>query len=807
MIFNNLRLSARQLYKNRLFTFINVFGLAVGLAAGLLLFRIVEYERSFNGMFSNSERIVRVITREFTPEGETQLTAGLPISAQSVIENTITEFEQTCRAKEVWPTIGVPDANGDASRKKFGVKSDGSEIAFYTEPAFLTMFDWKWLAGDKTSALKEPNSVVLTRSWADKCFGSWDKALNQTVVLDNATKLSVKGVVDDPPVNCDLPFRFLVSYSTLPKKDEDWGSISSNDQFYGLLKNAKYDLAALNTNLAKVGEEKYKQMGGGFQDKKHMAQPLNDLHYNEEVSTSGSHIIPKSRLWILSSIGLLILLMACFNFVNLATAQATLRAREVGVRKTLGSNRGQLIVQFLTETAMVVFAAVALGAAMAFLLSPALKYFSEVPSSWPFLSKPAVWAFLGLAAIVITLVSGLYPSLVLAGFNPIRALRRDAAQQTLGGFPVRKVLVVGQFVIAQALIVGTLVTLQQLDYLRNKDLGFTKDLIYTFNFMSDSSSLSKLDVLKQRIMSVSGVTSVSFSSDVPSSSSTWNGNFSLGRGKDDAPFNVSYKFCDADFANNYGLKLAAGRWLQPCDTLREAVVNETLLRKLNVKPEEAIGQEIVLGRHRVLPIVGVLKDFHSHSLHEPLEAMMLSTKKKNYSTAGVKIQPSNMNETVASVQKIYEETFPEQIFEGEYFDERIAEFYRDETRFSYTCRAFAGLAILISCLGLFGLAAHAASRRTKEIGIRKVLGATVAGITGLLARDFLRLVVIALVIATPFAWYFMNQWLENFAYRVDVKWWLFLVTGMIAIMVAFATVSFQSIRAALGNPVKALRSE
>ena len=811
MLLNYIRLAQRQLLKNKLFTGINIAGLAIGVAAGLLLFRIVSFENSYNSTIPNIERIVRVITTEKAPSGDVFNTRGIPIPAMSEMENNLSQFDATSRIRELWGNLAVPDAQGDLTRHKFALSRDNSEIAFFAEPGFLKIFGWEWLAGDAETALMEVNSIVLTKTWAEKCFGNWQSALGKTVVMDNLVQLTVSGVMADPPVNCDFPFRYLVSYSTLKPNaelyffDDRWGNISTNNQFFARLSSVDQWQAA-ETALGKVGAEQYIKMNGKEQDKIHHLSAVSEMHF-DEIGSSGTHTTPRSRLWILSSIGLLILLMASFNFVNLATAQATLRAREVGVRKTLGSDRRQLVLQFMLETFLVVSISVLSGAALAALGAPLLQNISDVPNTWPFLSTPAVWGFLGAATLGLTLLSGFYPALVLAGFNPIQALRKDTAQQLVGGVPLRKILVVGQFVIAQALIVGAIITLNQLDFLRTKELGFNKDLVYTFGIQSDSAALSKLDVLKERLLAVPGISTVTYSSDQPLSGNTWSGNFALGRGKADAPFSVSYKLCDADFQKTFGMSLVTGRWFAPSDTMRECVVNETLLKKLGVTPEEAIGQELVLGQRRHMPIVGVVKDFHSHSLHEPLEPIMMAPRKRYYSGASMKIAAQNRANIIASVEKTFNETYPEQIFEGRFFDDSINEFYQDEDRFAYTCRSFAGLAVLISCLGLFGLATHAAARRTKEIGIRKVLGASVAGITGLLAKDFLKLVLLALLISTPIAWYFMDQWLADFSYRIDIQWHVFAGAGLLALVIAFLTVSFQSIRAAISNPVNALRSE
>jgi predicted permease len=812
MISNHLKISFRNLQRQKGFTVLNVLGLAVGIAAVLLIYRIVRYELSFNQNFQRYERIVRVVTTERTREGREETSVCIPIPAMDAMRNTVPQFEQMCRIREAWPNIIVPDPAGGAPLKKFSPQGDENpELSFFADPSFFKIFDLTWLAGDPSTALNDLGSVVLSKTMAEKCFDDWRRAMDQTLLLDNLVPVTVRGVVEDMPTNCDLPFNALISYSTLkPNKhlyfyDEEWGSCGSNNQVFALLGNVE-QTASANAALAKVGEKEYSE--NGYRSKQHVLQPLTNLHYDERYNTSGGQLTPKSHLWVLGSIGILILVMACFNFINLTTAQASLRAREVGVRKTLGGDRGRLIGQFMSETALVVVFSVMLGGALAGLTSPLLKHISDVPDTHPFFSEPSVWAFLGLTTLAVTLLAGLYPASVLSGFNPIQALKSNVQQGASGGAFLRKSLVVLQFFIAQALVIGAIVIIGQLDYVRSRDLGFDKNLVYTFPINNDSATLQRQTTLKNRLLDIASVESVSLCSDQPSSGNTWSTNFKFGNHTGDEPFNTSLKFCDADWQKTYGFRLRAGRWLEPSDTIREAVVNETMLRKLGISnPEEAIGQNIRLGGGRMLKVAGVVEDFHTHSLHEEHEPTLITTRANMYFQAGIKLRPDNIEAATAAVQRVFDEVLPEQVFDGSFLDESIANFYRNESRFSATCKGFGALAIFISCLGLLGLAAHAAQRRTKEIGIRKVLGASVAGITGLLAKDFLKLVLVSFLFAIPIAYWFMQKWLADFAYRIDMHWWMFAAAGLAAVAIAFLTVSFQSIRAALANPVKSLRSE
>lgn len=808
MLSTHLKLALRNLRRHSGYTLLNVLGLAVGIAAVLLIFRIIWYELGFNKNFKNYERIARVVTIERNPETGDEPTVCVPVPAMEVMRNTVPQFEQMSRIREFWPNIIVPNPAGGPPLKKFSE----SETSFFVESSFFQIFDFQWLAGDPATALNEVGAVVLPRKMAEKCFGSWDRAMGETILLDNLVPVTVRGVVENMPTNCDFPVNALVSYPTLKPNshlyflDDDWGSCSSNNQVYALLRDAGQWESA-NAALAKVGEKEYSKRGFNF-GKQHLLQPLSTLHYDERYGNSGGHIMPKNRLWILGSIGLLILIMACFNFINLTTAQASLRAREVGVRKTLGGAQVNLIGQFMSETALVVSFSVFAGGLMALLCAPLLKHISDVPDELPFFTNPVVWAFLGVTTLLVTLLAGFYPALVLSSFSPILALKNNVRQGAGGGAFLRKSLVVLQFFIAMALVIGAIVIIQQLDFVRSRDLGYDKSLVYTFPMNSDSATIVRQNVLKERLLQIPSVESVSLCSDQPSSGNTWSSNFRFGTHSDDEPFNTSLKFCDADQLKTYGFRLKAGRWLEPSDTMREVVVNETMLRKLGIaNPEEVIGLPFRLGGRKQLSIVGVVEDFHTHSLREEHEPTILTTRKKFYSQTGIKIRPDNLQATTAAIQGVFDEVLPEQVFDGEFLDERIANFYTDENRFSATCKGFGFLAIFISCLGLLGLAAHAAQRRTKEIGVRKVLGASVVGITGLLAKDFLKLVLVAFLFATPIAWWAMNHWLADFAYRIDIQWWMFAVAGLVAGVLAFLTVGFQGMRAALANPVESLRSE
>lgn len=808
MLKNNFKIAWRALQKNSTYTFISIAGLAIGIAATLLIFQIVQFESGFNKGFDRYNRIGRIVSNTVNEDGEGH-SVCMPIPAMDVVEQNIPELEKVARVKEIWSNLTVPDPNGGAPIKKFALEENTT--AFFTETNFFEIFNFKWIEGDPKTALEAPNSIVLTRSWADKCFDKSGEALGQTILIDNLIPAKVTGIIEDLPLNCDFNFPFLISYPTLKNNQEmffysdSWGSCSSNNQLYALLTDEN-EISKVNSLLSTVGEEEYKN-ASGIQAKTHLFQPLSLLHYDENFQNSGSHRISKSRLKILSGIGILILLMACFNFINLTTAQSTLRSKEVGVRKTLGSSRIELTTQFLTETFLIVIFSMFLGVILAFLARPLLEKISEVPGNLPFLSQPSLIGFIIITTVVVTLISGLYPALALSSFKPIEAIRSNLKKGNKGGSMVRRILVVLQFTIAQALIIAALINILQLDYVRSKDLGFAQDLVYTFSMNNDSLTLSKQSVLKNKLLAIPEVKTVSLSSDQPLSGNTWSSNFRYSSRPEDERFAINIKFADKDYLDTYGLHLTTGRWLNESDTMREVVLNETTLQRLNVEnPEAAINQTLRLNG-RDLKIVGIVKDFHQHSLRSNFQPLAFSTRKEFYWETGLKIRPDNIGVTVSKINQVYDEVLPEQIFAGQFLDESIAEFYQNDERLSSTTKFFGFLAIIISCLGLFGLASHAAAQRIKEIGVRKVLGATIGQIVILLAKDFLKLVGIALLLASPVAAYFMRNWLDNFVFRIPMPWWVFGLAGVLALTIALFTVGYQGIRAARVNPIESLRDE
>jgi ABC-type antimicrobial peptide transport system permease subunit len=536
-------------------------------------------------------------------------------------------------------------------------------------------------------------------------------------------------------------------------------------------------------------------------------QPLKDMHFDTRFGNFGEHLTSKTTIWTLSLIGLFILIMASINFVNLSTAQATQRSKEVGIRKVLGSSRKQLIFQVFGETGIIVLFSLVMAALLAKLALPFLNNVaSSIPENTHLLTLGSV-LFLLMVAVVVTFLSGFYPAMVLSGFKPALALKSRISMEKVKGISLRRILVITQFAISQVLIIGTIVAVSQMNFIRKADLGFNKESILVTPNNTDSISLLHMDALKQELQKLSGVQSVTMMFDAPSTGNNWESNFNYDHSDKDPGFNVSIKQADADYFKTFGLQFIAGNAYQQSDTLKEMVVNETLLKKLQVKkPQDAIGKTIKMG-NRWIPITGVVRDFKTSSLREQTRPLVIVTRKKYYSRIGIKIHSANFSQTVAAIKSLWEKTYPDYVYTPEFMDESIAKFYKQESQMEILYKIFAALAILISCLGLYGLVSFMAQQKTKEIGVRKVLGASVSSIVYLFSKEFTLLILIAFAIALPVAYFLMNSWLVNFAYRIDLGIGIFLMAILASILLAWMTVGYKAIKAALANPVKSLRSE
>ncbi len=809
MLLNYLRIAWRNITRHKVYAAINISGLAVGIAACILLFTVVKYELSYDSFQPQYKNIYHVATERKESDG-IGYGEGVPYPAYDALKAAFPQATVAAMFNNNGAQVTVlnPNDPNAFSGKKF-IEDYG---CFFSDAQLFSVFHYTWLAGSP-QVLNNPDAVVLTKKMAEKYFGSWQSAMGGLLSLDNTATVKVAGILEDVPLNSDFPFYLVASYETMKKfpraynYSPDFGNTTSNFQAY---MRVPENVSPASINQQLIGfSNKYYNSGANRNDiRTNFIRPLSEVHFDTRFGNFGSHITTKTTLWTLSLIGVFIIIMACINFINLSTAQAVGRSKEIGIRKVLGSKRSQLFWQVIGETAIIVLIAIALAVCIAAGCMPFIKYVASIPEQLTLLNLPTL-AFLGAIMVLVTLLAGVYPSLVLSGFKPALALKNKISSANIGGISLRRGLVVTQFAISQVLIICTIVAVSQMNFVRRADLGFNKEAILLLTSNVDSSVNVRQPAFKQKLLSIPGVKSVSFSSDIPSSESNNSGNFAFDH-KPDEKFDMFRKFGDEDYFKTYGLQIIAGRVHAQSDTVKEIVINETMVAKLGVKdPKDVIGREIRVGRSRWYPIVGVVKDFKTNSLREDTKPTIITSRNNRYSYTGLKLTTSNMAQVQAAVEKTWNDFFPEYVYSPSFMDERINNFYRQEAQLSLLYKIFAGIAILISCLGLYGLVLFMAAQKTKEVGIRKVLGASVANIMYLFSKEFTLLIMVAFVIAVPVAWYMMNNWLNNFSIssRITIGISVFVLAVASSVLIAWITVGYKALKAATANPVKSLRTE
>ena len=819
MIRNYFKTAFRSLIRNRNYTIINIAGLAVGVAVCIMIFIVIQFQTSFDNFHSKKDRVYRVLTESHHADaGTISHEKNVPFLMPAGMKAAFPQLEQIAQVYASHnDELQVIDDNGTPV-KNFKEQSG----VFYTEPSFFKMFDFPLLAGSYES-LKDPNNVLLTKEIAQTYFGDWKTAMGKTIKITGyysigaglfqfpATALKVSGILATIPANTDFQLKLVVAWGTDFTGDKeygfqqlDWNGTAPDFGCYVLLPR-NISASHFNQQL-RAYAQKVQPL-----DKKdsYIIQPLSDVHYDAESGNFSNKTISHELLNVLWLIAAFILLIACVNFINLSTAQAVNRAKEIGVRKVLGSNKFRLQMQFIVETFLIVAGAVVLAAVITLLAVPYVNRLLELSISFNILGNPAIILFLLTVTVVVTALAGFYPSIVLSRFNPVNALKSKLTVNTAKGISLRRGLVVFQFIIAQALIIGTLIIVKQMDYFMDQPLGFDKDAIVNVPYRPDSTGGKTQDYLRQQLLS-NGVQAVSFNSNSPiEDNNNMFTTFKFDNAIKDADFQAITKFADNDYVPTYKLQLVAGRNLEPSGPTIEFLVNESFVKSLGLKkPEDILNKEVsIMGGLIKCPVVGVLKDFNDRSLRQSLSPLLIATNATMYRQASIKLSTANIASTMQSIKKIWEQTFPNYVYEYRFLDDKVASFYKQETQLSQLYKIFAAIAIFLSCLGLYGLASFMAVQRIKEVGIRKVLGATTGHIVYLFSKEFIVLIAIAFAVATPIAWYYMHQWLQNYAYRIHVSWSIFLAGGIVAIVIALATISFQAIKAAIANPVKSLRTE
>ncbi|MBB6501209.1 ABC transporter permease [Pedobacter cryoconitis] len=792
----NLKIAWRNLCKNKGYTLINIMGLSIAMASCILLFIFINYQLSFDKGYKNEDRIYRFVTN-WKYNSYVDFNQGVPIPLVAAARAEFSGLEKVSAIASDQGIIQIKDQNG-----KDRIKT--SEQVFYIEPDFFGIFNIGWLRGDPRKALTDPNTVALSEATAKKFFGTVENAMGKTILYGHQIPLKVTGVFKDTPENSSFPLKIVISYQSYWGKNiKSWDSVGSQFECYALFKEGT-DLSSLHEPLKRFNKKYYedKKIEG---NQTNSFQSLKDIHFSEHYGNFANKFIAKSELYGLAVIGLFLIITACINFINLTTAQSINRSKEVGLRKVMGSKRKQLAIQFLTETFAITFAALLIACILAELAIPQLQNLFKEQISFSLFAQPIIFVFLAGLVIVVSLLAGLYPALIISGFNPALAIKNKITVNT-GNLGLRKMLVILQFTITSILLIGTVVILQQMNYVKQKPLGFTTKAIVMVNVPTDSISKTKFNIFKQRALQISGVEMLSYCQRPPLSNDISSSHFSY-NGQKNKDFEIRLSVADSTYFKLFGLKLIAGKSYLESDNINGYVVNETFLKKMNItNPQEVIGKILAENNHRI-PIIGVVKDFNDRSLKEKISPMALYAQKFAYNTTAIKLDKNQIMPTMQKIEALWNTTFRDNIYEAKFVNDDINRYYESEQVMGGLFRIFAGVIIFISFIGLFGLISFVATQRTKEVAIRKVLGASTLELVKMLNGTFLLMVFTANIIAWPLAYIFVSKWLAGFAYRVDLSIWPFVSAFLISMTITLITVSIRSYKASVANTIDALKYE
>ncbi len=818
MLKNYFLVALRNFWRNKTFSLINILGLSIGISASLVIFLLVQYDFSFDKFEKAGPRIFRVVA-DFKSPKMTGHNNCLSEPWADAVKKQVTGLDLVAPFRtldDTRVTIPYPDPNHPLSLHK-------QKDLVVVDANYFNMLGYTWLAGTPATAVAQPYQVVLTARNARLYYKSLNYAdiLGKPIVLDDTIQATISGIVNDLPGNTEFNFGAFLSRPTLytarlkPEGFGKWDYVNSADQLFVELA-PRTKPASIDAQLEKFQMAQWKPEPGSGNETIIRLQPLSDLHFNLDYGVfDESRQAHKPTLYGLLAVAAFLLLLASINFINLSTAQASQRAKEIGIRKTLGSQRRQLMTQFLAET----FVLTSLATILSIILTPfLLKIFAAfIPDDFHFslFRQPEIIGFLIILVLTVTVLSGIYPAVVLSGFKPVLVLKSQAfatSGKTRSSW-IRKSPTVFQFVIAQVFIIGTLLVAKQISFAVNKDLGFKKDAIVYFRTDYQDYARKKKPVLFEKLKAIPGIAMVSISSNPPSSNGMWTSTMTFNDGKKDIKENIQVKLADSNYFSIYGLHLLAGTSAPQSDTTNAVVINESYLHILGIQdPHSIVGKRIKEWNGKSPMILGVVADFHPRSLREPIKPLLIANGTSGADVFNIALQPrnadgSNWTTTLAAIEKAFHSTYPNDDYEYNFVDETIAKFYTAERNISRLLIWATGLTIFISCLGLLGLVIYITNQRTKEIGIRKVIGASVTQLVFLLSRDLIKLVGLAILIAMPIAWWGSNKWLENFAYKTTLSWWIFVAGGAILLVMALAILSLRTVSAARANPVDALRSE
>ena len=813
MVNGNFKILLRGLWRKKSFTLLNTLGLSVGISASLLIFLLIRYELSIDRFHSQLDRIYRVLSTETYRTGKMESDGCAPTPLADGLRR---DFPQPELVAPVWKVgdaqFGIPLPNGGRDKQVL------AKDVYFADAALFGIFDFPWLAGDPQTALKDTYTMAISRSFAVNWFGSWQNAIGKTIVWgDHQKSYKVTGILEDPPSNTDIPLQVVVSYATYRKQHAKeladptyWDNFPLPSQCFFLLPKGQH-IESMNAMLPAFVATHFTPLFANSDTRDScFFQPLKEMHFNSQFERYGKRGWTYSELWSMGLIGIFLLAVACINFINLATAQSLNRAKEVGVRKVLGSSRGQLLTGFLWETAMLVLLALVVGCFLAQLALPLLRQLLERPVSLDVFSSPATLLFLLGTCLLVTFLAGSYPGMVLARFDPVAAFKSKINTKTVGGISLRRSLIILQFAIAQLLIIGTLVIVRQMDFFRNRPMGFDRKAITLIDLAPVQDHVRKSAWFKSQVLQLPGVISASLCNAPPSTSGTNRINFIFEHDPQPENFELIQRYADSSYLSVFHLDLVAGRALNASDTTGEALFNETAVKSLGIRsPEAIIGKTFTFNANSPdrIKIVGVLRDFNSTSLREKIKPLVVLPFADFYGQLAVRLEPGKIKSTMARLQTLFTQTYPDQFFVAPFFDDTVVDFYNAEAIESTLFKTFAVLAIFISCLGLYGLVSFMVVQKTKEVGIRKVLGASVPGILYLFSREFVLLIGLAFLIAAPIGYYLMHGWLLGYYYHIEVGWGVFVFAIASSLVIALITVGAKAVKAALANPAKSLRTE
>ncbi|MEQ9426531.1 MAG: FtsX-like permease family protein [Cyclobacteriaceae bacterium] len=793
-----LKSAQRNFTRNKAFTLINILGLSLGIASSILIFIVVKYELSFDKYQSNYENIYRVNIHSKRPSG-VDFTTACPAPAATAFKQEFPEVNESA----------LVQYRGEAGIR---ITTAGKEVVYiensgivFVGSEFTRIFDYSEVTGTGFSILDEPNKALVTERIAEKYFPGTSTldAVGKTFRYEDEYTIEIAGILENIPDYTDIAAEILISRKTIEvgQPEPNWGRIDTSTQVF-LLMNNPVDIDAFDARIKELVTRQTSERYAA-QIELHL-QPLSTIHYDGRFGNFNNRTSSKESILAIALIGLVLMLTACINFINLATAQSIKRAKEVGIRKIIGSSKLNIVNQMLTETTLIVVVSTLIGVAAAWLYFPYLTSMLNLNIAYDHFYNPIIPVFIMGIGLVIIMLSGVYPGWVLSRFNPLQTLKGSSGSGSKGGLWLRRALVIFQFATSQALIIGTIVVSTQIDYFTSKNLGFNKESVLIVQLPDEFSA----DALRNEWEKIPFVSNITFQAGAPSSTNRWMTSYNFPGSNPDDRYFAEMKAGDEHYFDTYQLKLLAGKNYHKLDSASETLINEKMALEMGyASAAEAVGNKVHASRNRQSTIVGVVENFHTVSLHEEIPSVMIIPEKENYYEAGIRFNSDKISETLTGLEKAWNTLEMGDNFNYAFLDDTLDQFYEDEQRVASMFNAVTFVAIFIGCLGLYGLIAFMTNNRMREVGIRKVLGADIFTIINLFSKEFVRLVIIAFLIAAPLGYYYMDIWLSDFVYRIDISFWIFVLAIASSLLIALGTVVYRSYVAARINPVDTLRYE